>query len=168
MTAIRAIPLIVAMVIPPLSVAATPIGVDVDPPSPGTTDSISLSTHLRWNTSGYLVTGPSASFPSLFAVNLVIFVSSPAPGEIVLQVITEAMRDTELGVLPAGMYTYTVSEIQTQRGTGLTTLDPRNISGSFAVVPEPAPALQLALGLALLTLRRGRTLDRSRQAALLH
>ena len=156
MAAFRAILLVAAMVIPPLSVAAIPTNVDVDPPSPGIADSISLSTQLQWPTTGYSVTSSTTTFPSVFEVNVDVFVSSPAPGENVLFVITGAMRDTELGVLPPGTYSYTVSEIQTQRGTGFQSLA-GSISGSFTVVPEPSPTFLLALGLAVMAMRRGRS-----------
>jgi hypothetical protein len=141
---------------------ATPISVGVLPPNPSESDSISLQTTLTWGTSGYSVFDSLTISTGPFDLLIQIFVSSPAPDEIVLQVVTYEDLVSPLGLLPAGTYSYTVNEIDVQRGTGFQTLA-GSLSGTFSVIPEPSSSVLVLLGLCGLAI--GRSVKRRRRAA---
>ena len=127
----------------PCSVFAAPMSVTVLPPTPSLADSIDLETKLSWATAGFSVITSALTFTSAFELEIEISVNSPAEGTVVAQVITEEFHLTQLGLLPAGEYSYTVFELDFPGGS-----DPSepagSFSGSFTVVPEPS-----SLGLAL-------------------
>jgi len=148
--------LIVAL---PSGAFATPTSVDISPPNPAVDDLVLFETTLTWSTGGFFVSSASPSFPSAFEILVDFFVSSPAPDEQVAQVITQDVQVGHLGLLPAGIYSYTVNEIDVQRGTGIVT-QAGSLSGTFAVVPEPSTLPLTLLGLCGLAV--GRSVERRR------
>jgi len=85
-------------------------------------------------------------------------VSSPAPGEYVTLGFTGEQHITNLGLLPAGSYSYTVNEISEQRGTGIQSLV-GSLSGTFTVAPEPSSLALVVLCLSGLALNTRRLRD---------
>jgi len=131
-----------------------PVSVEIMPPHLET-DSIFLNTAMEWHTAGFNVIGSSVTFLSKFEPQVDITVSSPAPDEMVPMVLTGDVHGTDLGVLTAGTYYYTVNEIHLQRNTD-SIFPAGSLSGSFTVAPEPSSLGFALLGLAGLTIRRRR------------
>jgi hypothetical protein len=136
----------------PTGAFATPASVNVFPSNPTVADSISLETTLSWGTSGYWVFDSMTISTGPFERVIQIFVDSPAPDEVVLTIVTSEEHIADLGLLPAGNYSYTVNEFDVQRGTGLQ-MFAGSLSGSFTVVPEPSSLVLVLLGLSGLALR---------------
>ena len=106
------------------------------------------------------------SFPSMLtarpegaATEVEISVDSPAPGSMVIQVITYDTDVIHLGQLPAGTYSYTVTELDFPGGSPPSTFA-GSLSGMFSVVPEPSSFALALFGLSGLAIAR-----RGKQAA---
>lgn len=134
---------------------AIPRSASVIPEAPGTTDIVILQTDMVWNSSGHFVTGQSLDFIDPTTIEIDVQVSSPGVGTIVLAVITEELVTTSLGLLPAGTYNFTITELLSFRGTAPGIVPVRQLTGQFLVVPEPGSGLLLGVGLIILG-RKGR------------
>jgi hypothetical protein len=126
----------------------------ISPPSPTANDVVSLGGSLLYPTTGFQVSliaptvGPP---PNLLVVD--VFVSSPAAGEPVLEVLTSDTISVPFGKLQPGHYDWLLNVFDQPRGS-----DVGNGSvvqtGSFTV-PEPGALALLALAVAALILLPG-------------
>ena len=136
------------------SLAASITSVEVLPPLPTSIDSITLRVDLLYPSSGYGAGSVDIACLDSTDVHLDIFVSSPAPGEIVLPALVSQVVDAMLGLLPEAEYSYTVRLFEVPRDTFIPLFQEAE-SGGFTVVPEPTTLhLVGAALLAFLGIRR--------------
>jgi len=150
----NAIRVCLAMIVLGLAAGASeaiPRSASIVPEIPTVTDIVILQTEMLWSSSGFFVTGQSFIFSSPTSIEVDILVSAPGLGEIGIPVFNGDTVETSLGILAAGVYTFTITERLTFRE-----IDPgfdppnRQLVGQFFVVPEPGSALLLGFGLLLL------------------
>ena len=153
MVRVRNLLLMLGVAALPSSALASPIAVTISPAVPGVEDELALETMLQWNTGGYAATGSTVHFTSGFQFEVEISVDSPPPGSLVSQAITSDTHVIDLGQLPAGTYSYTVSEYDFPGGTAPSTFA-GSLSGGFTVVPEPSSFALALFGLSGLALGR--------------
>ena len=140
----------------PGSVFAAPMSVAVLPPNPSLADNIDLETKLSWATAGFSVMGSAVAFTSAFEFEIAISVNSPEEGTEVAQIITDELHLTNLGLLPAGEYSYTVFEFDFPGGSD-PSVPAGSLAGTFTVVPEPSSLALALFGLSGLMIgRRGK------------
>jgi hypothetical protein len=137
-------------------------GFGISPDSPTSNDDVSLGGTLTYPTTGFSITmlvptiGPP---PNLLVVD--VFVSSPAAGEPVLEILTSDSISVPFGKLAPGHYDWLVNVFDQPRGSDLGN-GSVSATGSFTV-PEPS-ALAL-LSLSLLTMTHGRSSRGQRQGS---
>ena len=130
-------------------------GTTLDPDPPLASDPLSLIVAGVANSSGFFLAPPYDVVIGASNVDVDFFLSSPAPGELTMAVLTSFQDSVSLGTLAEGDYGLTVNLFTIQRQTGAVALADVHTS-SFTVVPEPASMQLLVLALGATVLARWR------------
>ncbi len=130
---------------------ATPVEVvTISPAQPDTTTPVSLLVTFFTPTSPPFLFAPTVVEIDGFSIDVELFIDSG-----VLQAVAHRTEQVDLGILPAGVYDFSVRFTHQ-----FSPPDQLLVTGSFQVIPEPAPAALALVGLLMLAGARRRRAGR--------